>query len=186
MWAVSDKDQAVPLGRLSSVVFLPRICADMNSPGLRMYATCRSASLPNPLALLRQCENYQAEMEYLKEREGELRGELCRARAENAALSAELKRTHDVYKEALAARRTAREALSEMAQQNARLVSAFVEKKQDLRNLQVCKRCEFPDSSNIVHDWLVTVSELKCPATANFSIMPASSCLIKQFSIGHL
>ncbi len=36
----------------------------------------------------------------------------------------------------LAARRSAREALSDMAQQNARLVSAYVEKKQELRHLQ--------------------------------------------------
>ena len=36
----------------------------------------------------------------------------------------------------MAARRSAREALSDMAQQNARLVSAYVEKKQELRHLQ--------------------------------------------------
>lgn len=94
---------------------------------------------PPPLessTLTLRCEFFQAEIEYLRERELDLQEELSRARAENAALSAELKRTHDVYKEALAARRTAREALSEMAQQNARLVSAFVEKKKDFRNLQ--------------------------------------------------
>lgn len=36
----------------------------------------------------------------------------------------------------LAARRSAREALSDMAHQNARLVSAYVEKKQELRHMQ--------------------------------------------------
>ena len=36
----------------------------------------------------------------------------------------------------LAARRSAREALSDMAQQNARLVSAYVQKKQELRGVQ--------------------------------------------------
>lgn len=36
----------------------------------------------------------------------------------------------------LAARRSAREALSDMAQQNARLVSAYVQKKQELRSVQ--------------------------------------------------
>ncbi|CAD7701382.1 unnamed protein product [Ostreobium quekettii] len=96
----------------------------------------RSSSMPDAAALQRRCQCYQAEVEYLKEREGELRGDLSRARVENAALSAKVQRTHDMYKEALEARRTAREALSEMAQENARLVAAFIEKKQDLRSMQ--------------------------------------------------
>lgn len=80
-------------------------------------------------------------MECLKAREVGLREELRRARAENAAMSTELRQARDVYKEAAAARKTAREALSELAQQNARLVTAFVEKRQELRSLQV-RRCE--------------------------------------------
>ena len=55
-----------------------------------------------------------------------------------AAASAreELQQAQEVCREMLAARRSAREALSDMAQQNARLVSAYVEKKQELRHLQ--------------------------------------------------
>ena len=55
-----------------------------------------------------------------------------------AATSArdELQQAQEVCREMLAARRSAREALSDMAQQNARLVSAYVEKKQELRHLQ--------------------------------------------------
>lgn len=87
--------------------------------------------------LMKRCQFLEAESQYLREREVELREDLCRARAENSAISGELRRTHDLYREALAARRNAREALSEMAQQNARLVSAYVEKKQEFRNLQV-------------------------------------------------
>lgn len=48
----------------------------------------------------------------------------------------ELQQAQEVCREMLAARRSAREALSDMAQQNARLVSAYVEKKQELRHLQ--------------------------------------------------
>lgn len=87
--------------------------------------------------MMKRCKFLEAESQYLREREIEVREDLCRARAENAAISAELKRTHDLYREALAARRSTRDALSEMAQQNARLVSAYVEKKQEFRNLQV-------------------------------------------------
>lgn len=97
----------------------------------------RPASAPESAVLLRRCQYFKTEMDYLKEREEELRNELSRARAENASLSAELKRAHEVHKETLVAKRTAREALSEMAQQNARLVSSFVQKRQELRNLQV-------------------------------------------------
>ena len=39
----------------------------------------------------------------------------------------ELQQAQEVCREMLAARRSAREALSDMAQQNARLVSAYVE-----------------------------------------------------------
>lgn len=42
----------------------------------------------------------------------------------------------------LAARRSAREALTDMAQQNARLVSAYVEKKQELRGVAEAAREE--------------------------------------------
>ncbi len=45
-----------------------------------------------------------------------------------------------VCREMLAARRSAREALSDMAQQNARLVSAYVQKKQELRSVQETAR----------------------------------------------
>lgn len=48
----------------------------------------------------------------------------------------ELLQAQEVCREMLAARRSAREALSDMAHQNARLVSAYVEKKQELRHLQ--------------------------------------------------
>lgn len=48
----------------------------------------------------------------------------------------ELQQAQEVCREMLAARRSAREALSDMAQQNARLVGAYVEKKQELRHLQ--------------------------------------------------
>ena len=48
----------------------------------------------------------------------------------------ELVQAQEVCREMLAARRSAREALSDMAHQNARLVSAYVEKKQELRHLQ--------------------------------------------------
>lgn len=48
----------------------------------------------------------------------------------------ELRQAQEVCREMLAARRSAREALSDMAHQNARLVSAYVEKKQELRHLQ--------------------------------------------------
>ena len=68
--------------------------------------------------------------------------ELHQRQAEAAEAASELARAQEVCREMLNARRNAREALSDMAQQNARLVSAYVEKKQELRQMQDSMRDE--------------------------------------------
>ncbi|KAK9829321.1 hypothetical protein WJX72_005188 [[Myrmecia] bisecta] len=82
------------------------------------------------------------ELQGAGQREQDLAEEASRSRAEAAELAAELARSQEVCKEMLAARRSARDALSDMAQQNARLVSAYVEKKQELRSIQEAVREE--------------------------------------------
>ena len=69
-------------------------------------------------------------------RQQKLTEELNQRQAEAAEAASELARAQEVCREMLNARRNAREALSDMAQQNARLVSAYVEKKQELRQMQ--------------------------------------------------
>lgn len=83
----------------------------------------------------------------------------------------ELLQAQEVCREMLAARRSAREALSDMAHQNARLVSAYVEKKQELRHLQdnireerlqwqVPKKLCLPSSSPMGHAALHVVADM--------------------------
>ena len=69
-------------------------------------------------------------------RERSLAAEVAQHKEAAASAREELQQAQEVCREMLAARRSAREALSDMAQQNARLVSAYVEKKQELRHLQ--------------------------------------------------
>lgn len=69
-------------------------------------------------------------------RERSLAEEVKHQKAAAEGARDELQQAQEICREMLAARRSAREALSDMAQQNARLVSAYVEKKQELRHLQ--------------------------------------------------
>ena len=68
--------------------------------------------------------------------------EVHQRREEAAKLNVELQRSQAVCRDMLSARRCSREALSDMAQQNARLVGAYVEKKQELRRVQDSARDE--------------------------------------------
>lgn len=55
---------------------------------------------------------------------------------ENDALANELATSQEVCREMLAARRAARDALSEMSAQNARLLAAYVEQKGEATRLK--------------------------------------------------
>lgn len=68
-------------------------------------------------------------------REAALAKELVRVRAENAELQTKLQKATSSLK---TAKVTAREALIEMADQNAKLVQAFVDKKRECKQLKVC------------------------------------------------
>ena len=74
--------------------------------------------------------------QYAWHREKKLAEEVKQQQQQVSSSKEELQQAQEVCREMLAARRSAREALSDMAQQNARLVSAYVEKKQELRHLQ--------------------------------------------------
>lgn len=78
------------------------------------------------------------ELELASEREASLAQQLGRSRAEAAELSARLTTAQESYK---TAKRSAREALTQMAEENAKLVAAFVEKRQQVKRLQVCPNC---------------------------------------------
>eukprot|EP00877_Chromochloris_zofingiensis_P007902 jgi/Chrzof1/3365/Cz12g22140.t1 len=77
------------------------------------------------------------ELELASEREASLAQQLGRSRAEAAELSARLTTAQESYK---TAKRSAREALTQMAEENAKLVAAFVEKRQQVKRLQVSAR----------------------------------------------
>jgi hypothetical protein len=74
------------------------------------------------------------ELRLSKEREAGLAKQLGRSRAEAEELKARLTSAQEAYK---SARRSAREALTEMAEENAKLVDAFVKKRKELKQLQV-------------------------------------------------
>eukprot|EP00887_Chlorella_sp_A99_P001003 scaffold5.g1003.t1 len=69
-----------------------------------------------------------------------------RLRLENDALAGELVHSQEVCREMLAARRAARDALSEMSAQNARLVTAYVERKAEAGALRDALRRQERDA----------------------------------------
>lgn len=75
-------------------------------------------------------------VQQLSRAEAEASAMLERLRMENDALAAELVHSQEVCREMLAARRAARDALSDMSAQNARLVAAYVERKAEAAALR--------------------------------------------------
>jgi len=78
---------------------------------------------------------FSAELHAAYEREAALAKELGKVKAENAELTSKLQKMSQSLK---TAKVTAREALVEMADQNAKLVQAFVDKKRECKQLKVC------------------------------------------------
>lgn len=76
-----------------------------------------------------------AELHAAYERETSLAKQLGRVKAENAELQTKLLKVTASLK---TAKVTAREALIEMADQNAKLVQAYVDKKRECKQLKVC------------------------------------------------
>lgn len=81
-----------------------------------------------------EARRLQQELQLAAAREASLAQALGRSRAEVAELGARLASVQDSSR---AAKRSAREALSELAEENAKLVAAFVDKRRELKRLQV-------------------------------------------------
>jgi predicted RNase H-like nuclease (RuvC/YqgF family) len=81
-----------------------------------------------------EARRLQQELQLAAARESSLASQLGRSRAEAAELAARLASVQDSSR---AAKRSAREALAELAEENAKLVAAFVEKRRELKRLQV-------------------------------------------------
>jgi hypothetical protein len=81
-----------------------------------------------------EARRLQQELRLAAARESALAQQLGRSRAEAAELSARLASVQDSSR---ASKRSAREALAELAEENAKLVAAFVEKRRELKKLQV-------------------------------------------------
>jgi predicted nucleic acid-binding Zn-ribbon protein len=77
----------------------------------------------------------QQELRLSNDREAVLAEKLGRSRAEVAELTNRLHKAQEQYRNA---RKSAREALQDMAEENAKLVAAFVQKRKDYKQLQVC------------------------------------------------
>lgn len=58
-----------------------------------------------------------------------------------AELGASLKRSQDMSKEVLSARQATKEAVEEMAEQNAKLIRAYMEKKKQVKEVGSPRRC---------------------------------------------
>ena len=85
-------------------------------------------------------------VQQLSRTEAEASAGVERLRMENDALAGELEQSQEVCREMLAARRAARDALSEMSAQNARLVTAYVERKQEAAALREALRRQERDA----------------------------------------
>jgi predicted RNase H-like nuclease (RuvC/YqgF family) len=80
-----------------------------------------------------EARRLQQELHLASAREAALAQQLGRSRAEAAELGARLASVQDSSR---ASKRSAREALAELAEENAKLVAAYVEKRRELRRLQ--------------------------------------------------
>eukprot|EP00210_Caulerpa_lentillifera_P001387 g1334.t1 len=93
-------------------------------------------SLMDSTYVYKRCQYMEAEIEYLRIREVELRERLCQTQSENSLLSSELNRVKESWKEALVAKRKSEEALADQTQMITRLRSAYGRKHEELKELQ--------------------------------------------------
>ncbi|QDZ17667.1 DnaJ domain-containing protein [Chloropicon primus] len=100
------------------------------------------AALGRQVELKQEAESFylskkqlQKQMEDTSRKYNMLKQEVAKTREENIALASELKKSKNIGREILDARRSARAALSEMATQNAKLTAMLVERKQEIREL---------------------------------------------------
>ena len=100
------------------------------------------AALGRQVELKQEAESFylakkqlQKQVEETSRKYNMLKQEVAKTREENIALASELKKSKNIGREILDARRSARAALSEMATQNAKLTAMLVERKQEIREL---------------------------------------------------
>lgn len=101
--------------------------------------------------------NITTELQSAHEREAALAKDLGKVKAANAELQTKLQKVTASLK---SAKVTAREALIEMADQNAKLVQAFVDKKRECKQLKVS-----------LESWLnSTIVDSKCTQPPQYSL----------------
>ncbi len=100
------------------------------------------AALARQVELKQEAESFylskkqlQKQVEDTSRKYNMLKQEVAKTREENVNLATELKKSKNIGREILDARRSARAALSEMATQNAKLTAMLVERKQEVREL---------------------------------------------------
>lgn len=76
-------------------------------------------------------------MEYLRDREQELRDRVSLEQSEKVKMAAELRALDEKHHDALTAKRTAQEAYSDQKQSFARLYTAYNQKCQEVKDLMV-------------------------------------------------
>eukprot|EP00210_Caulerpa_lentillifera_P008600 g8204.t1 len=94
-------------------------------------------SLPEEAYVYRRYQYMEAEVEYLRDMELELRGRLRQSQSENSALSSELNRMKESWKDALVAKRKAEEAFADQTETISRLRIAYGRKVDEVRKLQL-------------------------------------------------
>ena len=101
------------------------------------------AALARQVELKQEAQHYytskkqhQQQLEDVSRKYSLLKQEYTKMKEENVTLVSELKKSKDIGREILEARRSARSALSDMATQNAKLTAMLVERKQEMRKMK--------------------------------------------------
>lgn len=87
--------------------------------------------------LLKRCQYLEAEVEYLRDHELELRERACQQQTENSKLVDEVKALTESYRDALTAKRKAQEAYADQKQSLMKLHAAYNKRALELAEVKV-------------------------------------------------
>lgn len=126
--------------------------------------------------VFKRCQYLEAEVEYLRDREQELRDRVELEQSEKAKMAEELKALDERHHDALNAKRTVQEAYSDQKQSFTRLHAAYTQKVQEVKELTITldrERMHWMESLQAVQEELDQVRRQRNDMYRNTSHRPS-------------